>query len=162
MKKYFKILYIIGLSSLLSCALVEKRRQPMEQKYTEYFSVSVEELSALLSEHILNKYELNAEAGGTFTFQTVPSSKPHPFQHKLFIPKEEQRSELTIELADLTSPADLKAGFGQRTRISILKTVESKRGTFQEWVKTPSDGLEEEAILYRLHRLIQLKKSGKL
>ena len=159
--KISTLLFILCFA-LSSCALVEKRRQPTQQPYADYFPLSTEEVSALLSEYILPRYELASESTNTDSFETQWSSKPHPYQHASYALKQQHRSKLRFEVVDISPPTSPTTALRFRTKLTIEKTLEIRRSTIQGWKTIPSDGLEEEALLYRMNRLVQLKKMGKL
>ena len=44
---------------VVACSVLEKRSQPSQEIYSDVFNVSIEELDAILAEHILKDYPLS-------------------------------------------------------------------------------------------------------
>lgn len=147
---------------LVSCTTLSKRGEPQGKTYDEIYDLSLEEADTLLKEHILSTYYELASSEQKYFYQTLWIKGPHPFQPKKNSLTEEQKYRLTFELIDLTKPEDFKSGFPPRILIRITKEVEMNAGFPKGWFKTSSDGLEEEALLYRFDRLIKLKKEEKI
>ncbi len=161
--KIRSILFILMIFFISSCATVSKRRQPLQNSYSEVYDLSLGELETVLSEHLYPRhYEVQASQQPHY-FETSWISGNHPFK-----PKEPQSSRedtkyrLIFEFFDVTEPNALKEGFPQQTQLRITKEVQVKKPFPNDWETEPSDGLEEEALLYRVNRLLKLKKQSKI
>ena len=153
------ILFLVMLFFLSSCATISKRRQPSQTSYSDVYDLSLGELETLLSEHLYPQhYEVKASPQPHY-FETAWISGGHPFKPKeLEKTSEETKYRLTFELFNVTKQEALKEGFPHQTLLRITKEVQVKKSFPKDWETESSDGLEEEALLYRVERLIKLKK----
>ena len=143
---------------IFSCATVSKRRQPIQKSYSDVYDLSLGELETLLSEHLYPQhYEIKSSREPHY-FETSWISGDHPFKPKdISKTSEATKHRLIFELFDVTKPDALKEGFPHQTLLRITKEVQVKKPFPSDWETETSDGLEEEALLYRVNRLLKLK-----
>ena len=156
-------LFTLILFVISSCATISKRRQPSQKSYSDVYDLSLGELETLLSEHLVpQRYEINTSPQPHY-FETTWISGDHPFKPKeVEKTSEEVKYRLIFELFDVTKPEALKEGFPHQTLLRITKEVQVKKPFPGDWEMEPSDGLEEEALLYRVDRLLKLKKASQI
>lgn len=160
MKKNISLLLFLFI---IGCATISERRKPEERTYSEIYPISVEELDTMLSEKILTKHYTQEPSARKFYYKTEWKRGAHPYQTKQDANENSStRYRLIFELNDLTAPGDFEAGRGYKTLLRISKEIEKTRTFPQSTILLVSDGLEEEALFYRIERLITLKEEGKL
>lgn len=153
----------IFLFFIMGCATISERRKPEERTYSEVYPVSIEKLDTILNEKILTKRYTLEPSAKKFYYKTEWIHEAHPYQTKQDVTHNGSvRYRLLFELNDLTASGDFETGRGYKTLLRISKEIEKKRTFPQSTLLLVSDGLEEEALFYRVERLITLKEEGKL
>ena len=149
---------------LASCVSSRPKERPLDLPYTFIFEGRFDDVWKAATA-VLENYTItvaNRDAGLLQTDWENQRFNPDLYEHPEITPQlEEVRSRLKLKLSkartnDTGRPA---------VRVQISKEFEIFKNFYSDWERSPTDGFEEQVVLYRIHqnlKLVVMKKKKSL
>jgi hypothetical protein len=146
---------LVFVSFLSSCVSSQPPPRPLDLPYTFIFEGRFEDLwRATVS--VLESYTItvaNRDAGLLQTDWESQRFNPDLYEHpEIPILMEEVRSRLKIKL----SKAVMNDTGAPAVRVQISKEFEVFKNFFSDWERRPTDGFEEQVLLYRINQNLKI------
>lgn len=156
---WFGIFFILA-----SCVSSSPPPRPLDLPYTFTFEGGMDDVWRAASS-VLENYTItvaNKDAGLLQTDWENQRFNPDLFDHPEIVPQlEEVRSRLKLKL----SKAKTNDTGKRAIRVQINKELEVFKNFYSDWERNPTDGYEEQVVLYRIYqnlKIINAKKKKSL